>query len=236
MQNEMIPNVASKFNWNKIWHRFGQNSVENWRNTRFSLFLTVYWPKRESDVIWFEFQGQIWNPLIISHLLGPHLIWFSHFYFYLPCYLTTNAGGGIRFFFWKCNFRCVYHDQRYKTHQTEGWDRAFSKICTNWTTLLLTLLSWRTFNRISRKLWPSYVKMLIISRCHPPASSTRYASGILIPLTRQVITLVLSPIETITHNPPAKHVWQPASQGGQLVQLIAGWCVAIAYSPDCASW
>ena len=39
-----------------------------------SLFLIVFWPKKGSNVFRFDFCGQIWNPLIILHILGPHLI------------------------------------------------------------------------------------------------------------------------------------------------------------------
>ena len=56
--------------------------------------------KRGLNITLFEFWGQNWNPLIISHLLGPHLIWFAHFDFFdLPCYFffTTNMGGSIFF-------------------------------------------------------------------------------------------------------------------------------------------
>ena len=38
-----------------------------------SLHWTVCWPKRGSNVIWLEFCGKIWNPLIILHKVGP--IW-----------------------------------------------------------------------------------------------------------------------------------------------------------------
>ena len=36
-------------------------------------FRQFFWPQRRSNVIRFEFRGQIWNPFIIWHILGPHL-------------------------------------------------------------------------------------------------------------------------------------------------------------------
>ena len=80
------------------------------RNTRFCLSSTVFWLKRGTNAIRFGFWGQIWNPLVISHLLGPHLIWFSYFDFCPP--MLFNAGGGINVFFRKCKFRWAHRDQR----------------------------------------------------------------------------------------------------------------------------
>ena len=60
--------------------------LENLLNTRFSHFRQFFWPKRGSYVIRFEFWGKIWNPLIILHIMSPHLILFSHFDF-----LTSHA-------------------------------------------------------------------------------------------------------------------------------------------------
>ena len=36
-------------------------------------------PKNGSNFILFEFWCQIWNPLVILHILGTHLIWFALF-------------------------------------------------------------------------------------------------------------------------------------------------------------
>ena len=55
-------------------------------NDRFSSFSIVFGPKRGPNDIRFEFWVQIWNPLIISDILDPHLIWFSHFDF-----MTSHA-------------------------------------------------------------------------------------------------------------------------------------------------
>ena len=70
-------------NWNRI--RFdpfsGQKSCQNGLNWVFCQFPTVFGQKNGSNLNWFEFWGQIWNPLIVLHILGTHLIWFSHFDF-----------------------------------------------------------------------------------------------------------------------------------------------------------
>ena len=61
-----------------IPHHFGQKTVKNgdvFKNPYFDHFLAK---KGGSDLIWFEFCSQIWNPLIILHIIGTHLMWFSH--------------------------------------------------------------------------------------------------------------------------------------------------------------
>ena len=79
---------------------FAQKTVKNWLNRVFCQFSTLIWPKQGSDVIRFEFGDKIWNPPITYHVLGPHMLLFSHF----ECltshviFFTTKAGGGIIFF------------------------------------------------------------------------------------------------------------------------------------------
>ena len=59
-----------------------------------------FFGKRGSNVIRFEFWGQIWNLLIISHLLGPHLILFLHFDF-LTSYAIFGPQMWARYHFFK---------------------------------------------------------------------------------------------------------------------------------------
>ena len=96
---------------------FGQNTVENWQNTRFSLFSIVFWPRRGSNAVQLEFWGQIWNPLIIVHLLGTYLIWFSQFDFLILHVIFWTQMWVRVAFFWKCEFLWAYRDQRLKMHQ-----------------------------------------------------------------------------------------------------------------------
>ena len=65
---------------------FWPKTVGNWQNTQFSPFWQLFWPEKGSNLIRFQFWGQIWSPLIILHILGTDLIWFSHF-----DALTSNA-------------------------------------------------------------------------------------------------------------------------------------------------
>ena len=82
---ERTPNLASEFKSDNIWPLFWPKTVESWQNTRFSLFcFTVFLAEKGSYVILFEFWGQIWNPLIILHILDPHMILLFPFYFLTP--------------------------------------------------------------------------------------------------------------------------------------------------------
>ena len=115
MQNdERIPNMTSKFKSDNIWPSFlPPKNVEKRLNRVFCQFSMFFWTKWGSNIIKFEFWGQIWDPLIILHLLGPHLIWFSHFDFLtFHAVLNTNVGGGGSFF--KCKFQWAHRDQRKK--------------------------------------------------------------------------------------------------------------------------
>ena len=60
-----------------------------------SLFSTVFWPKRGWSVFRFEFWGQIWNQLIICDILGPHLLWFTHFDFWPPMQIQNLKCGAL---------------------------------------------------------------------------------------------------------------------------------------------
>ena len=70
-------------NWITFEPFFGQK-LSKYGICQFSAF---FWPTNGSDVIRFEFWAQIWDPLLILHILGPHLIWFPRFVF-----LTSHAG------------------------------------------------------------------------------------------------------------------------------------------------
>ena len=76
-----IPNLALKFESDNIWPPFWTKNGQNWGKSRFRRILTVFWPKRGSNVIRFKFQGQIRNSRVILHLLDPHMKGFEHFNF-----------------------------------------------------------------------------------------------------------------------------------------------------------
>ena len=61
-----------------------------------SLDLTLFSAKRWSNFIRFEFCGQIWNPLIILRMIGPHLTWFSHLDFSTSHAFSNFGRGGCR--------------------------------------------------------------------------------------------------------------------------------------------
>ena len=68
---------------------FGQKKLSNlgiFENMpRKSQDSTMFWPKEELNVIWFEFCGQIWNPLIILHIIDPIWYNFQILIFWPPC-------------------------------------------------------------------------------------------------------------------------------------------------------
>ena len=135
MQNdERIPNLASKFKSDNIWPSFWPKAVENRINRVCCQFSTIFWTKRVSNVIRFELWGQIWNPFIILHLLGPYLIWFSHFDC-LTAYAIffNNCGRWWQYFWENVNFDELIVISVKKRHQIET---RFQKSSTNWTTLI----------------------------------------------------------------------------------------------------
>ena len=69
-----------------FWPKKLSKSLENQKISRKISRFNSFWPKKGSNVIRFEFCGQIWTPLIILHIIGPLLTWFSHFDF-----LTSHA-------------------------------------------------------------------------------------------------------------------------------------------------
>ena len=93
---KMGPIICSMTRGFQIWSQnsnriifdpiFGQKTVKNPPYWVFCHFWTVFRPKKGSNIIRFEFRDQIWNPLIILHILGPNLIQFLHFDF-----LTSHA-------------------------------------------------------------------------------------------------------------------------------------------------
>ena len=54
-------------NWSLIIFDPFKKSVQNWQNTRFYQFSTVFWPNKGSNIIWFQFWDQISNPRINAH-------------------------------------------------------------------------------------------------------------------------------------------------------------------------
>ena len=55
-------------------HFFGGKTVGNWLNQAFSqVFYILFLPKKGSNVIRFDFCDHIWNPVVIIHIIGPHL-------------------------------------------------------------------------------------------------------------------------------------------------------------------
>ena len=90
MQNdERIQILASELKSDKICSLFLAKNLSKLAKSGSLPISDIFWPKNGLNLIRFEHWGQIWNPLIILHILGTHLIWFSHFDF-----LTSNA-------FWK---------------------------------------------------------------------------------------------------------------------------------------
>ena len=61
-------------------------------------------PKR---VILFDFWGQIWNPLIILHISGPHLLWFWHFLPPILCWKLREACETPKYFLIFIKFRIL---------------------------------------------------------------------------------------------------------------------------------
>ena len=81
--------------WPQNWNRIKFDPLLGQKNSNLKIFwgffqksldLTVFWPNRGSNVIGFELCGQIWNPLIILHIIGPNLVRFSDLDFLTsPC-------------------------------------------------------------------------------------------------------------------------------------------------------
>ena len=137
--NERNPNLASEFKSDNIWHHFWpKKTVKNWPNQVFWKFSTVFWPQRGSDVIRFEFWGQIWIPLIISHILGPNLIEFLHFDF-----LTSH---------WAAKILAALRDGKMLSDRNEilhrslhhGIDKNSDPARQNRQTLFFTIKMWTT--------------------------------------------------------------------------------------------
>ena len=82
---------------------FAQKAVKNWQNTRFSLFLTVFWSKRGTNVTLYEFLGQIWNNHSAS-LRTPHDMIFSFWFFDILRYFLTQMWAGVAIFWENVNF------------------------------------------------------------------------------------------------------------------------------------
>ena len=80
----MIPHLASKLKSRNIWTPFGQKKTP--KLTKYWM-LTKYWqfssflPKSWSNLMRFQFWGQIWITPTILHILGLWLLLFSHWYF-----------------------------------------------------------------------------------------------------------------------------------------------------------
>ena len=82
--DKRIPNLDSKFKLDNIWHPFcPKNRLKMAKHPSKPIF-DSFLAKKRSNIIWLEFWGQIWNPLIILHLLIPHLIWFYILIFWSP--------------------------------------------------------------------------------------------------------------------------------------------------------
>ena len=78
---QIWPQNSNRITYDPI---FGQNIIKNWLKRIFCQLSTVFRPKKGSNGIRFEFGGQMWNFLIILHILSPHLIHFFHFDFLTP--------------------------------------------------------------------------------------------------------------------------------------------------------
>ena len=119
--------------------------------------MALLWTKRGLKINRFEFWSQIWDPLIILHLLGPNLIWFLHFdfltfthhytlhiltfyilIFWFPYYFWTRPvayvkwqieqmWGGVGNLLRKCKLWWAHRDQPEKNASDRWWDRSFSK-------------------------------------------------------------------------------------------------------------
>ena len=73
----------------------GQKSVENGILPP----LIVFWPKRCSNVVWFNFWDQIWNPLVLSSLYDLFLLKLSNFELLVPHCNAKNFKWPVRSIF-----------------------------------------------------------------------------------------------------------------------------------------
>ena len=70
--DERTPNLVLELKSDDIYPSFWPKMVENWQNTPFCQFSTVF-GKVRSNAIRFEFSDQIWNPVIKAHILNPKM-------------------------------------------------------------------------------------------------------------------------------------------------------------------
>ena len=105
---------------------------KNMLNWVYCEFLTDFWPKRGSNVIWFEFWDQIWNPHNFTSLRTQFEIVFtfqfltSHAIFYHKC------GQGYQIFWESVNFNELI-EISIKNASDRGWESEtvhFQKSCT----------------------------------------------------------------------------------------------------------
>ena len=84
-----------------------------------------------SNVIRFEFKGQIWNPLFILHtyslILGSNLIWYSYLDFFTSHEFTKFSNRTCGLFFRNRYFWGQIWNQRPKRHNNVWWGDRFAE-------------------------------------------------------------------------------------------------------------
>ena len=116
-----------------------KKTVGNRQNTRFSPFWQFLSPKKRSNLIRFEFWGQIWIPLIIMRILGTYLIWFSPSDFFdLPCIFKNLKLTSRSLKVLEIDFFVHHWTQRVWNHGQPLDLLSISKVGVFWTTLLAT--------------------------------------------------------------------------------------------------
>ena len=67
---QIWPQSSNRITFNSL---FGEKTVENLPNWVFCQFSSLFFAKKGSNVVRFEFCGQIWNPRMILHTLSHYL-------------------------------------------------------------------------------------------------------------------------------------------------------------------
>ena len=72
--NEKIPNLPSEFKLDKRFDPFLAKKLSEIGKIPDLAHFDSFMAKKDSNLIRFGFSEQIWNPLIVLHILGTHLI------------------------------------------------------------------------------------------------------------------------------------------------------------------
>ena len=110
-----------------------KKNYQKWSKSGILPILDVSFAKKGVKWCNFEFWGQLWNPLIVKHLLGLHLLVLSHFAFLTSAFIIwLQMRAGVSFFKEKVHF-CELIMISDKMHRIGGRDRVFQKSCTKST-------------------------------------------------------------------------------------------------------